>query len=227
MKVKTFARREELERELRNRFPTQYSHPETSVVPTAFNLAEFHHADERRKSGENYFEGHVAPVTLMAIEVAERINPSLVDERLVCAALCHDVLEKYKRRNKRIWSELLEGALEKPVSEVVHAITKPSSKEFRIRDYRTRRRAQNQEYLKRMEASEHAQVIAVIKFADRLHNIATLEGLRERRQIEYLRETTSQFIPFFRKYIPEELIKVLEKEIVKQRQRIMREKIGY
>src|SRR5262245_65327127 len=128
-------------------------------VRDAFVFACEHHADQRRKSGEEFI---VHPVGVAKICAGMRL-----DTETLVAALLHDTVEDT--------SASLEEVEEKfgdEVASLVDGVTKLTGITFQSRDEQ-----QAENYRKMMVAMATDIRVILIKLADRLHNMRTLGGL--------------------------------------------------
>ncbi len=147
------------------------------LVERAFVYACEHHADQRRKSGEDFIEH---PVSVARICAGMRL-----DTETLCAALLHDTVEDT--------SASLEDVTETfgpEVGGLVDGVTKLTGLTFQSRD-----EAQAENYRKMMVAMAADIRVVLIKLADRLHNMRTLEAMPKQKQIEKAKETLDIYAP--------------------------------
>jgi guanosine-3',5'-bis(diphosphate) 3'-pyrophosphohydrolase len=147
------------------------------AVRAAFVFACEHHADQRRKSGEEFISH---PVGVAKICAGLRL-----DTETLCAALLHDTVEDT--------SASLEEVEEKfgdEISSLVDGVTKLTGITFQSRD-----EAQAENYRKMMVAMASDIRVILIKLADRLHNMRTIAALPKQKQIEKARETLDIYGP--------------------------------
>src|SRR6202008_2778622 len=146
-------------------------------LENAFVFACEHHADQRRKSGEDFI---VHPVGVAKICAGMRL-----DTETLCAALLHDTVED----TTASLDEVREGFGEE-VASLVDGVTKLTGITFQSRD-----EAQAENYRKMMVAMATDIRVILIKLADRLHNMRTLEALAKQKQIEKAKETLEIYAP--------------------------------
>jgi GTP pyrophosphokinase len=146
-------------------------------VEQAFMFACEHHADQRRKSGEDFI---VHPVGVAKICAGMRL-----DTETLCAALLHDTVED----TSASLDEVREGFGEE-VASLVDGVTKLTGITFQSRD-----EAQAENYRKMMVAMASDIRVILIKLADRLHNMRTLGPLPKQKQIEKAKETLDIYGP--------------------------------
>jgi len=146
-------------------------------VERAFVYACEHHADQRRKSGEEFI---IHPVGVAKICAGMRL-----DTETLCAALLHDTVEDT--------SASLDDVRETfgdQVAGLVDGVTKLTGLTFSSRD-----EAQAENYRKMMVAMASDIRVILIKLADRLHNMRTIDALPKNKQIEKAKETLDIYAP--------------------------------
>src|SRR3954469_967861 len=148
-----------------------------TAVQEAFVFACEHHADQRRKSGEDFI---VHPVGVAKICAGMRL-----DTETLCAALLHDTVED----TTASLEEVRDGFGEE-VAGLVDGVTKLTGIVFQSRD-----EAQAENYRKMLVAMATDIRVILIKLADRLHNMRTLGGLPKQKQIEKAKETLEIYAP--------------------------------
>src|SRR5919202_6645077 len=147
------------------------------AVREAFVFACAHHADQRRKSGEEFISHPVG--------VAKVCAGMRLDTETLCAALLHDTVEDT--------SASLEEVLERfgeEVAGLVDGVTKLTGITFQSRD-----EAQAENYRKMMVAMASDIRVVLIKLADRLHNMRTIGAMSKQKQIEKAKETLEIYAP--------------------------------
>ena len=146
-------------------------------VQDAFVFACEHHAAQRRKSGEEFI---VHPVGVARICASMRL-----DTETLCAALLHDTVEDTSASIEEVRERFGEE-----ISSVVDGVTKLKGITFQSRD-----EAQASNYRKMMIAMATDVRVILIKLADRLHNMRTIEAMSKQKQIEKARETLEIYAP--------------------------------
>src|SRR5438876_1208211 len=146
-------------------------------VQEAFVFACEHHADQRRKSGEDFI---VHPVGVAKICAGMRL-----DTETLVAALLHDTVEDTSASLEEVDEKF--GA---EVASLVDGVTKLTGITFQSRDEQ-----QAENYRKMMVAMATDIRVILIKLADRLHNMRTLDPLPKQKQIEKAKETLDIFAP--------------------------------
>ncbi len=143
----------------------------------AFVFACEHHADQRRQSGEDFI---THPVGVAKICAGMRL-----DTETLCAALLHDTVEDTSASLDEVQAEFGEE-----VAGLVDGVTKLTGITFQSRD-----EAQAENYRKMMVAMATDVRVILIKLADRLHNMRTLEAMPKQKQIEKAKETLDIYAP--------------------------------
>jgi GTP diphosphokinase / guanosine-3',5'-bis(diphosphate) 3'-diphosphatase len=146
-------------------------------VEDAFAFACEHHAAQRRKSGEDFI---VHPVGVARICAGMRL-----DTETLCAALLHDTVEDTTASIEEVRERFGEE-----IAQIVDGVTKLTGITFQSRD-----EAQAENYRKMMVAMASDVRVILIKLADRLHNMRTIEAMPKQKQLEKSRETLEIYAP--------------------------------
>jgi GTP diphosphokinase / guanosine-3',5'-bis(diphosphate) 3'-diphosphatase len=146
-------------------------------VKDAFVYACEHHADQRRRSGEEFI---VHPVSVAKICAGMRL-----DTETLCAALLHDTVEDTSASLTDI-----EENFGEEIAGLVDGVTKLTGLTFQSRD-----EAQAENYRKMMVAMASDIRVILIKLADRLHNMRTIDAMPKQKQIDKARETLDIYAP--------------------------------
>jgi GTP diphosphokinase / guanosine-3',5'-bis(diphosphate) 3'-diphosphatase len=152
-------------------------HVDRARVEEAFVFACEHHAAQRRKSGEEFI---VHPVGVARICAGMRL-----DTETLCAALLHDTVEDTSASIEEVRERFGEE-----IANVVDGVTKLTGITFHSRD-----EAQAENYRKMMVAMATDVRVILIKLADRLHNMRTIEAMPKQKQIDKARETLEIYAP--------------------------------
>lgn len=145
----------------------------------AYVFAANRHQGQVRRSGEAYF---VHPLT-----VAWILAQMELDEVSIAAGLLHDILE-----DTDTTEEEMEAEFGPEVARLVSALTKISVYES---SYTTREETDAENFRRLLLASIDDVRVILIKLADRLHNMRTLNFLRRERQVAIARETLEIYAP--------------------------------
>jgi guanosine-3',5'-bis(diphosphate) 3'-pyrophosphohydrolase len=154
------------------------SEKDKKMIRLAFDTAVEAHSDQRRKSGEAYI---FHPINVAKI-VAQQIG---LDATSICAALLHDVVE-----DTRFTLEDIERLLGNTVAKIVHGLTKISSLK---KDKNISLQAEN--FRKMLLTLNDDVRVIIIKIADRLHNLQTMDAMPEYKQVKIASETLYIYAP--------------------------------
>ena len=154
------------------------SDADKKMIRLAFDTAVEAHSDQRRKSGEAYI---FHPINVAKI-VAHQIG---LDAVSICAALLHDVVEDTK-----FSLEDIERLMGLTVAKIVHGLTKISSLK---KDKNISLQAEN--FRKMLLTLNDDVRVIIIKIADRLHNMQTMDAMPEYKQVKIASETLYIYAP--------------------------------
>ena len=161
---------------LKNTYVT-LSDDDKKLIRKAFDLAVEAHKDQRRKTGEPYIYHPIAVAQIVADEIG-------LGATSIAAALMHDVVE-----DTDYTIEDIEKLFGKKIAKIIDGLTKISV--LNKQDVSI----QSENYKKLLlTLSEDVRVI-LIKIADRLHNMRTLESMREDKQLKIASETIFIYAP--------------------------------
>jgi GTP diphosphokinase / guanosine-3',5'-bis(diphosphate) 3'-diphosphatase len=164
-------------RELMNRMQQNRPHDDLSIINKAYEYSQKYHSGQKRASGEPYL---VHP-----LEVALVLAEMKMDPIAVAAGLLHDAVEDTAITTVDIRKEFGEQ-----VAHIVEGVTKISQI-----DFATREEQQAENLRKMMLAMVDDIRVVLIKLADRLHNMRTLEHLPEDRRQKIAKETLEIYAP--------------------------------
>lgn len=154
-----------------------YNPEEVEIITKAYNYAKSLHEGQYRQSGEPYIS-HPLNVAYILAEMH-------ADKDTVCAGLLHDTLEDTNATKEEI-AELFN----KDIANLVDGVTKISKMNF------SSKKEQNLANTRKIITGITSDVrIIIIKLADRLHNMRTLEFKSEFKQKENSIETMEIFVP--------------------------------
>jgi len=154
------------------------SDSDKKMIRLAFDMAVEAHSDQRRKSGEAYI---FHPISVAKI-VANQIG---LDATSICAALLHDVVE-----DTRYSLQDIERLLGVTVAKIVHGLTKISRLK---KDKNISLQAEN--FRKMLLTLNDDVRVIIIKIADRLHNMQTMDAMPEYKQVKIASETLYIYAP--------------------------------
>ncbi|MCX8111761.1 MAG: RelA/SpoT family protein [Bacteroidia bacterium] len=144
----------------------------------AFRFAVEQHGDMRRRSGEPYILHPIAVALILVREIG------LKDLSAVIAALLHDVIEDTDTDIETIQAQFGET-----VARLVEALTKITRVQSPLDS------VQAETFRKILLTMADDIRVALIKLADRLHNLRTLAGLKPEKQAKILAETEYIYVP--------------------------------
>ncbi|HEY3179953.1 MAG TPA: bifunctional (p)ppGpp synthetase/guanosine-3',5'-bis(diphosphate) 3'-pyrophosphohydrolase [Casimicrobiaceae bacterium] len=151
--------------------------PDVALVERAFEFSETAHRGQFRKSGEPYITHPLA--------VASILSQWRIDAEGLAAALLHDVME-----DTSVTRTQLESIFGRPVAEMVDGVSKLDQIEFS-----TREEAQAESFRKMLLAMARDVRVILIKLADRLHNMRTLDAMAHAHRRRIARETLDIYAP--------------------------------
>jgi GTP pyrophosphokinase len=147
------------------------------LIERAFAFAGERHADQRRRSGEDFI---THPVGVAKICAGLRL-----DSETICAALLHDTVE-----DTTVSLDEVEAEFGDSIASLVDGVTKLTGITFSSRDDR-----QAENYRKMIVAMARDIRVVLIKLADRLHNMRTIEAMPKQKQQDKAKETLEIFAP--------------------------------
>ena len=182
---------EEKFREVINAFETYASHAhlpseqleeEKQLIEKAYHFAYKAHINQKRKTGEMYI--------IHPIATAEILAELEVDAESLAAALLHDVIE-----DTEVDTEMLEQVFGSTITLLVEGVTKLNQIA-----YVTKEEVQASNVRKMLVAMTKDIRVILIKLADRLHNMRTMQYQTPEKQIEKARETLDIYVPFAERF---------------------------
>jgi GTP pyrophosphokinase len=165
--------------------PAEIQHPvfaylgpnDLDAIGRAYRFSERAHAGQFRKGG--------APYITHPLAVAEILASWRLDAQTLIAALLHDVVE-----DTGVGSEDVSESFGKPVAQLVDGVTKLDKIHFE-----NKAQAQAENFRKMLLAMARDVRVILIKLADRLHNMRTLEGMRADKIHRIAQETLEIYAP--------------------------------
>lgn len=158
---------------------TTLTKEDKKLIRSAFDVAVDAHKDQRRKSGEAYIFHPIAVATI----VAEQIG---LDATSIAAALLHDVVED----SEDYTIADIERMFGENVARIVDGLTKISSLK---KDMDISLQAEN--FRKMLLTLNDDVRVIIIKIADRLHNMQTMDSMRPDKQVKIASETLYIYAP--------------------------------
>ncbi len=146
-------------------------------IEEAYRFSDAAHQGQFRKSGEPYI--------LHPVAVAEILSQWQLDGQTMVAALLHDVVE-----DTDVSKEDISARFGRPVADLVDGVSKLDRIEFQ-----TQQDAQAENFRKMLLAMARDVRVILIKLADRLHNMRTLEAVGPAQRRRVARETLEIYAP--------------------------------
>ena len=153
------------------------SNANMDLIKKAYYFGELNHRGQKRNSGEDYF--------IHPIAVAKTLSNMKLDDQTICAGLMHDVLEDTPITNDQMKDEFGEE-----ITFLVEGVTK-----LKNLNYSSKEEKQAENIRKMVMAMSNDVRVVLIKLADRLHNMRTLEYKTRKKQIQTAEETLEIYVP--------------------------------
>lgn len=164
---------EKLRAAIQSYLPTE----QLAVIKQAYLFAQHAHQGQYRSSGEPYVTHPLAVATILA--------EMRLDQETIIAAVLHDVIEDTATTFQRV-----EQQFGSTVAQLVEGVSKLDKLKFR-----NRQEAKAENFCKMIMAMVQDIRVILIKLADRLHNMRTLEGLRASKRRRIACETLEIYSP--------------------------------
>lgn len=148
------------------------------LIRKAFDVAMDAHKDQRRKSGEAYFFHPIAVAKIVASEIG-------LGATSIAAALLHDVVE-----DTPITIEEIDNLFGPKIAQLVEGLTKISKVQ---KEMNASLQAEN--FRKMLLTLNDDVRVILIKIADRLHNMQTLDDMEDHKQVKIASETLYIYAP--------------------------------
>jgi GTP diphosphokinase / guanosine-3',5'-bis(diphosphate) 3'-diphosphatase len=175
--VDTEARHQDLVDELLKDVEAYNPAVDRELLTRAFHYAAKAHDGQTRRSGEEFIL-HPWGVALICAELR-------LDEQTIAAALLHDVVEDTEHELDEVKAEFGDE-----IARLVEGVTKLTRISFQSRE-----QAEAENYRKMIVAMAQDVRVILIKLADRLHNMRTIEYLGKQKQAQKARETLEVYAP--------------------------------
>ena len=171
-------RHEELLEGLLAELAAQRADVDVELVTRAFRFAATAHEGQQRRSGEPFITHPVGVATICA--------GLRLDEQTIAAALLHDVVE-----DTGVELSTLREEFGDEIAALVDGVTKLTRVQFQ-----TREQAEAENYRKMIASmAEGREGVIIVKLADRLHNLRTIEYLGKQKQIQKSKEALEVYAP--------------------------------
>ena len=168
---------EQLYLELIEKIKTYHPSDDFSMIEKAYQLANGAHKDQKRKSGEPYI--------IHPLKVAYILAELELDMESIVAGILHDVIE-----DTEYSYEDISGMFSEEIAALVDGVTKLGKL-----SYTTKEEVQAENYRKMFLAMAKDIRVILIKLADRLHNMRTLNYMKPEKQKEKAQETLDIYAP--------------------------------
>ncbi len=170
-------RHQELIEELISDVAVYNSDVDRDLLRRAFRFAANAHEGQQRRSGEDFIN-HPWGAAKICAELR-------LDEQTIASALLHDVVEDTDTDIKQVRAEFGDE-----IAQLVEGVTKLTRIQFQSRE-----QAEAENYRKMIVAMAQDVRVILIKLADRLHNMRTIEYLGKQKQIQKAKETLEVYAP--------------------------------
>src|SRR6187431_3223286 len=147
------------------------------LLTRAFRFAAAAHEGQQRRSGEDFINHPWGAAKICA--------DLRLDEQTIAAALLHDVVEDTDTDIKEV-----RDAFGDEIAQLVEGVTKLTRIQFQSRE-----QAEAENYRKMIVAMAQDVRVILIKLADRLHNMRTIEYLGKQKQVQKGKETLEVYAP--------------------------------
>jgi len=153
-----------------------------NLVSRAFKLCYLSHKGIERASGDPYYYHPVAVAKIVASEIN-------IDDVSVVAALLHDTVE-----DTAVTLENIEDKFGDTVAHLIDGVTKISGV------FKSRNTKQAETFMKLLLSMAEDIRVVLIKFADRLHNMRTIQHLPREKQLQKATETMELYAPLAHRF---------------------------
>jgi GTP diphosphokinase / guanosine-3',5'-bis(diphosphate) 3'-diphosphatase len=147
------------------------------LLRRAFLYAEKAHEGQKRRSGEDFIHHPIG-----AAKIVAELH---LDEATIAAALLHDTVEDTGASTDDLRTEFGDE-----VAQLVEGVTKLTRIQFASREH-----AEAENYRKMIIAMAEDVRVILIKLADRLHNMRTIEYLGKQKQVQKAKEVLEVYAP--------------------------------
>ncbi len=170
----------ELYNDLRNRIKASHNDEDIEIIDKAFELANEYHGDQKRKSGEPYI--------IHPIAVCDILVDLGMDYQSLVAALLHDVVEDTSYTIEQLTEDFGEE-----VALLVDGVTKLGRVQLNSSENKEEQQAEN---IRKMLLAMSKDIrVIIVKLADRVHNMRTLQFMPPQKQRDKALETLEIFAP--------------------------------
>ncbi len=162
---------------LLRRIQGYYPDADTDFIRRAYDFAEEAHRGQKRSSGEPYI--------IHPLNVANILTSMRMDIYTIVGGLLHDTIEDCD-----VTAEQIEKEFNKEIADMVVGLTKISQIQFR-----TKEESQAENFRKLVVSMARDIRVIIVKLADRMHNMKTLQYMSVEKQMKKAQETLDIFVP--------------------------------
>ena len=148
-----------------------------TLIRDAYNFSNESHRGQLRKSGEPYINHPLSVASILAEMKMDAVS--------IAAAILHDVVE-----DTAAAKEDIERKFGEEIAKLVDGVSKIDNIKFLSRD-----EAQAENFSKMMLAMSDDLRVILVKLADRLHNMRTLDCLSKDKKLRIAKETLEIYVP--------------------------------
>jgi GTP diphosphokinase / guanosine-3',5'-bis(diphosphate) 3'-diphosphatase len=167
---------EELSKRIKYNMPT-VNEEQLKLFHEAYLFSEKHHQHQKRSSGEPYI--------IHPLNVAATLIKLKMDIESIIGGILHDVVEDCDVSEQEIVEKFGKG-----VGEIVIGCTKISKIKFK-----TKEESQAENFRKMVVAMAKDIRVIIVKLADRMHNMTTLQYVSQEKQVKKAQETLDIYVP--------------------------------
>src|SRR5919197_193849 len=175
--VEAFERHQDLVEELIADVEAYKPDVDRELLHSAFRFSAAAHDGPQRRSGDDF--------VIHPLGAAKILAELRLDEQTIAAALLHDVVEDTEIKIDDVRAEFGDE-----VAQLVEGVTKLTRIQFQSREH-----AEAENYRKMIVAMAEDVRVILIKLADRLHNMRTIEYLGKQKQVQKAKEVLEVYAP--------------------------------
>lgn len=179
-------------------------HEFNDEISKALLFAARVHVKQRRKTGEPYIIHPIAVARTCSDAITSDNESELTV--LLSAALLHDVIEDSgEYSDHKVTYEELSRKFSPDIADLVQAVTDFDPGDFSL----TRREIDEMSHEKLLDSFQSNPHAAIIKAADRIHNLKSMKGISYEKCVEKVRDTEEVLIPYLKSVSAFRLVQIL------------------